>query len=106
MDDEFACVTVTAAAGEPEAAFKSRLVAFWSHYLRSRPDDYERVYAEATAFETVAGRVTRQYMVEVAGVPTLTASLTEAGLAFDPVDMDDLYTRYEAAPPDWFQIEH
>ena len=106
MDPEFACVTVIGNSGEPEAAFKARLVAFWSDYLRTKPDDYERVFAEASAFETADDRVTRQYMVEADGAATLTESLTNHGLAFAPVDADDLYTKYEAAPPDWFQLDH
>ena len=106
MDDEFACVTVSGGPGEPEAAFKSRLVAFWSDYLRTRPDDYERVFAEASAFEAEGDAVTRQYMVELDGLDSLTAALAAHGLAFAPVDRDDLYSKYEAAPPDWFQLDH
>jgi len=32
--------------------------------------------------------------------------LTAASVDFVPVDEDDVYSKYEAAPPDWFWIEH
>ncbi len=104
--DDFACVTLTGRPGESEAEFKGRLVAFWSHYLRTRPDDYEGVYAEATAFEAAGGVVRRQYMVGVAAVAPLVAELAARGVGCDPVDAADLYSKYEATSPDWFQIEH
>lgn len=104
--DEFACVTVTGRPGESKAAFKGRLVAFWSHYLRTRPDDYEGVYAEASAFEADGGVVSRQYMVAVDAVAPLVAELAGQEVGCAPVDADDLYSKYEATSPDWFQIEH
>ena len=103
---EYVCLTLVAEAGEAEAAFKSRLAAFWTHMLRNRPDDYERVYAEATRFAAADGRVTRQYMVEADAAGSVTAELAAGGIAFEPVDPDDTYSKYEAASPDWFQIEH
>jgi hypothetical protein len=103
---EYLCVTLVGRPAEPEAEFKSRLTAFWTHYLRTRPDDYEAVYAEATEFEEEGGAPARRYMVEAAGVPTLTAELTAAGVGFLPVDEDDVYTKYEASGSEWFQIEH
>lgn len=106
MGDEYLCVTLAGRPGESEAEFKARLTAFWSHYLRTRPDEYEAVYAEATHFEVAAGRPTRSYLVAAGGVPTLSAELTAAGIAFDPVDEDDVYSKYEAGGSDWFQIEH
>ncbi|MBY0513864.1 MAG: hypothetical protein K2P78_08120 [Gemmataceae bacterium] len=106
MDDEYLCLTLVARAGEPEAAFTSRLTAFWTHLLRTRPDEYEKVYAEATRFAATDGRVSRQYMVEAGGVEVLTAELAAAGVEFVPSDPDDVYSKYEAAPPDWFWIEH
>ena len=104
--DEYLCVTLVGKPGETEAAFKSRLTEFWSHYLRAKPDDYERVYAEATAFERAAEAPARRYMVAVDGVPPLTSELTTAGVGFEPVDSDDSYTKYEATGSEWFQIEH
>jgi hypothetical protein len=70
--DEYVCLTVVGTPGEPEAGFKSRLVAFWTHLLRTRPDDYEKVYSEATEFEDEGGRPARRYMVEPGVVPVLT----------------------------------
>lgn len=103
---EYVCVTVLGNAGESEAAFKARLAAFWTHLLRNRPDDYERVYAEATRFGTTGGAVSRQYMVEADAAGVVTAEMTARGVAFEPVDPDDTYSKYEASSPDWFQIEH
>ncbi len=104
--DEYLCVTVISAPGEGEAAFKARLSRFWTHMLRSRPDDFEKVYAETVAFEPAGDAVSRKYLVEAAVVPVLEAEFRSAGVAHEPIDPDDLYTKYEAAPPDWFWIEH
>ncbi len=43
-------LTLVANPGESESAFKSRLTAFWTHLLRSDPDTYEAVFAEAKEF--------------------------------------------------------
>jgi hypothetical protein len=104
--DNYLCLTLVGKPGETESDFKSRLTAFWTHMLRNRPDDYEKVYAEATGFESSDGKPTRQYMAEAAVVGVLTAELTAAGVDFEPVDEDDVYSKYEASSPDWFQIEH
>ena len=104
--EEYVCVTVRGTPGESEAALKGRLTVFWTHMLRSKPDDYEKVYAEATAFESAAGCVTREYMVQVDGVAVLLAELTATGLAFEPPDEDETYSKYEATSPDWLQLEH
>lgn len=103
---DYVCVTVLANPGESESAFKARLAVFWTHMLRNKPDDYERVYAEATRFVATGGRASRQYMIEADAAAVVAAELTAIGLAFSPIDADDLYTKYEATSPDWFQIEH
>jgi hypothetical protein len=103
---EYVCLTAVAAAGESEAAFKARLTAFWTHLLRTNPDQYERVYAEATRFGVDGGRATRQYLVEAGAAGAVTAELAAAGVEFVPVDPDDTYTKYEATSPDWFQLDH
>jgi hypothetical protein len=103
---EYVCLTLLGESGESEAAFKSRLAAFWTHLLRTRKDDYEKVYAEATKFGTTDGRVSRQYMVEADVIDVVTAELSGNGVAFAPVDTDDTYSKYEAASPDWYQIPH
>ena len=45
-------------------------------------------------------------MVEAAAVAALTDELKAAGVDYLPVDDDDVYSKYEAAPPEWFWIEH
>lgn len=104
--DEYLCVTMIGHPGESESAFRARLTAFWSHFLRTFPDDYEKVYAEATAFGTEAGCISRQYVVEAEAMALLTRELATGGIAFAPVDADEVYTRYEASGSEWFQIPH
>ncbi len=106
VDAEYLCVTILAKPGEAESAFKTRISEFWSAMVRGNPDLFERVYAETTQFEPHDGRLSRKYLVEADAAVAVTASMTAAGLAFLTVDPDDLYTKYEAAPPDWFWIEH
>ena len=106
MTDEYLGLTVLSHPGETEAAFTGRLVAFWTHMLRTRPEVYERVYAEATAFEASGGRVSRQYMVEPDAVPAVTAELGGQGLGFEPVDEGELYSKDEVSGRHWFQIPH
>jgi len=103
---DYLSLTLLSAPGETEAAFTARIAAFWTHLLRTRPDDYEKVYAEATKFERDEDVLTRQYLLEAAVLGIVTGELLVKGLAFNPVDEDDLYSKYEAAPPDWFWIEH
>jgi hypothetical protein len=104
--EEYVCLTLLARPGESEAAFKARLVAFWTHLLRTRPTDYESVYSEATAFEVENGRLARKYMVAADGVAAVTGELTTAGIEYQPVDPEDLYSKAEASSREWFQIEH
>lgn len=103
---EYLCLTLLANAGEPEPAFKSRLTAFWSHLLRTQPDTYEALYAEAVAFELTDGRVSRQYMVETDAAEPLAEALRVGGVELTPIDTDDTYTKYEASGSEWFQVEH
>jgi hypothetical protein len=103
---DYLCLSLLANPGEAETAFKARLAAFWTHMLRNHPNDYEKVYAEATRFAVIDGRVSRQYLVEAEAVVNLTSELSARGIALAPVDLEDLYTKYEAASPDWFQLEH
>lgn len=106
MHDEYLCVTITARPSEAEPAFKSRISEFWSGLVRGKPDLYERVYAETTAFELHDGKLTRKYLVEADAADAVCAAMTLANMDFLPLDPDDLYTKYEAAPPEWFWIEH
>ena len=104
--DDYLCLTVLSRPSEPEGEFKARLSAFWTTMLRGRPADFEKVYAEAVAFEPHADRLSRRYLIEAGVAGVLEAELPAAGLEFAPLDADDLYTKYEAAPPEWFWIEH
>ena len=104
--DEYLCLTLVARPGESEGEFKSRLVALWSDVLRTRPDDYEAVYAEARDFEREGGRVARRYMVAPAGLAAITGALAVHGLDHLPVDEDDTYSKAEASSSEWFQVEH
>jgi hypothetical protein len=104
--DEYVVVTAVSGPGEPEAAFRGRMTAFWTHMVRTRPDDYERVYAEATRFQTRGDVLSREYMVEADAAAGLAAAMTAQGITSDPFDPDDTYSKYEATPPDWFWLEH
>jgi len=103
---EYLCLTLVSRPGEGEAGFKSRLSAFWTAMLRERPADFEQVYAETTAFEADGDRVSRKYLIEAGAADALASVLRSAVMDFQPIDPDDLYSKYEAAPPDWFWIEH
>ena len=104
--DEYLCATVRSRSGESADDFRKRLTAFWSHMLRALPEDFERVYAETAKVQLAGDRLTRQYLLEAAVANVLAAELISADLDHDPIDADDVYTKYEATPPDWFQIEH
>ena len=105
-DREYLCLTLTANAGESEAAFKSRLTAAWTHLLRTAPDTYEAVFAEAKQFETTNGRVSRAYMVEAGAAESVAETLVSNGVDVRPIDADDVYSKYEASGSEWFQIPH
>jgi hypothetical protein len=104
--DEYLCLTLLSRSDEPEAAFKSRITAFWTAMLREKPDDFEKVYAETVAFEPHAGRLSRNYLIEADAAAVLESALQSAAIDHLPIDPDDLYSKYEAAPPEWFWIEH
>jgi hypothetical protein len=104
--DEYACVTVASRANEPAEEFSRRLIDFWTAMLRHRPEDYLRVYAESTEFESDGGRLRRQYLIGVDVAEEIERELAAAGIHCEPVDRDDLYSKYEASGPHWFQIPH
>jgi hypothetical protein len=104
--DDYVCITVVSTAGENEAAFAARLSRFWTHMLRNYKSDFEKVYAETTAFEKQDGGLSRQYLAQEEVVNLLERELQAAGLAFEPIDRDEVYSKYEAVPPEWMQIEH
>ena len=104
--DEYVCITVISKPGESTGEFAARLSQLWTHLLRTWKDDFEKVYAETTSFELKGDRHTRQYLAEADVISLLEAEMRAAGVDFEPIDCDDLYSKYEAAPPHWMQIEH
>jgi hypothetical protein len=104
--EEYVCITVRARPGESEADFAARLSRFWTQMLRSRKSDFEKVYAETTAFEREGDRWSRQYLAKAEVVDILDTELKTAGLDFAPIDRDETYSKYEAVSPEWMQIEH
>ncbi|MFO0947077.1 MAG: hypothetical protein U1D30_14230 [Planctomycetota bacterium] len=104
--DEFVCITALSRTDETEEAFSARLTRFWTHMLRSFKDDFEKVYAETTEFETARGRLSRQYLAEDEVVDLVIREMKTAGIDHEPIDRDDTYSRYEAVAPEWMQIEH
>ena len=105
-DSEYLCLTLTALAGESESAFASRLTAAWTHLLRTAPDTYEAVFAEAKEFETANSRVSRAYMVETDAAEAVSSALAAQGVEALALDADDVYSKYEASGSEWFQIPH
>jgi hypothetical protein len=99
-------LTVKSRPGEAEAEFKSRLSTFWTGQLRTHADEFEKVYAETVEFEKDGDALTRQYLIEASVADLLEKELRAGEVDFLPLDRDELYSKYEAAPPDWMWIEH
>ena len=106
MSGEYLCLTVKSNANEPEGDFKTRLSTFWTGMLRNQPDEFEKVYAETVKFGEESGKLTRQYLFETSIADLLENQLKAAHFDFEPLDHDDIYSKYEATPPDWMWIEH
>lgn len=104
--NDYVCITVHARPGEEEPDFSARLSAFWTHMLRDAKPDFEKVYAETTAFGEHQGSLSRQYLAELSVADRLERELAAAKLDFLPIDRDDLYSKFEATSPEWMQIEH
>jgi hypothetical protein len=104
--EEYICITVLSRSGEEQAEFAGRLTRLWTQMLRQRQADFEKVYAETTAFEECAGCWSRQYLVEAVVVEVIEAELRTAGVDCAPIDRDEVFSKYEAVPPEWMQIEH
>ena len=104
--DDYLYLILLSRTGESEAPFKDRLSAFWTHVLREHLEDFQKVYAEKTAFERHGDRLSRTYLVEEDATANLVKRLREKGMEFEPIDPADVYSKYEASPPDWFWIEH
>ena len=104
--DDYVCITVLSNPDESQPDFSARLSRFWTHMLRARKSDFEKVYAETTDFEPKGARLTRQYLAKADVIAILEAEMKTAGIEHAPVDPDDLYSKYEAVSPHWMQIEH
>ncbi len=103
---EYLCVQLKSKPGETESAFKSRLSTLWSYMLRNHEPEFEKVYAELSHFIPLGDRLGRQYLFEAEIADFLKAKLAEQNFEIDPVDKDEIYSKYEATPPEWFQLEH
>jgi hypothetical protein len=104
--DEYVCITVISKPGETTADFSARLSRFWTFLLRTRKEEFEKVYAETTSFERKGECHTRQYLAKIEIIRMLETEMKNAGVEFEPIDPDELYSKYEASPPHWMQIEH
>lgn len=104
--DEYVCITLISKPGEATSEFSSRLSRFWTHLLRGRPEEFKKVYAETTSFEPKDDRHSRQYLIESDIIDMLESEMRAAQLDFEPIDPDEIYSKYEATPPHWMQIEH
>jgi hypothetical protein len=104
--DEYLCLTVLSLPGESQADFAARLSQFWTHMLRNHPAEFEKVYAETTTFGCEDDRQSRQYLVQGDVADLLEREFAAVGLDHESIDRDDVYSKYEATPPDWMWIEH
>jgi hypothetical protein len=104
--DDYLCITILSRPGETQESFAGRLSEFWTHMLRDNKDDFEKVYAETTSFERNGERWGRQYLMMQEVVDLVEKEMHAAGLDHEPIDHDDVYSKYEATPPEWMQIEH
>jgi hypothetical protein len=103
---DYLCLTVFSQPGESQADFSNRLSRFWTHMLRNFKTDFEKVYAETSQFETAGERLSRMYLFQEEVTDRLEAELQAAGIVYEPIDRDEVYSKYEAVPPEWMQVEH
>lgn len=106
MSDDYLCLTVQSRPGEMENDFKTRLSQFWTGMLRNFPDEFEKVYAETVEFESDNTKLSRQYLLEATIADLLEEELRKAGVEYAPIDREEIYSKYEATPPEWMWIEH
>src|SRR4051812_6555224 len=104
--EEYVCITVLSRPGEGQGEFAARLIQVWTRMLRQRKADFEKVYAETTEFEDAGGRWSRQYLVAAGTAGIVESELRAGDIEFEPIDSDELFSKYEAVPPEWMQIEH
>ena len=106
MEEEFVRIVAESQPGESQEDFSARLSLFWTHMLRSFPDEFELVYAESIEFEKEGDRRTRQYLCGEDVIPCVVNQMRQHAIGFQEVDPDDRWTKYEAVPSEWWQIEH
>jgi len=107
MSTDYLSVTVLSQPNEPAAMFSARLSQLWTQMLRERKDDFEKVYAETTEFEEgFEGRISRQYLVEASVADLLEQEFKKAGIDYETIDRDEVFSKYEATPSEWMWIEH
>jgi hypothetical protein len=104
--EEYLCVTVLSQPGEDLVDFKSRLSSFWTHMLRNHQGEFEQVYAETVEFEKEGDRLARKYLIEAPIAAMLEEQMKSHNIDHEPLDPDDLYSKYEAVSPEWMWIEH
>jgi len=103
---EYICLKVISKSNEQAPSFSQRLSTFWTQMLREDPDAFEMVYAEKSEFESIGDRLNREYAVTPEMAIQLGESLRNAGFEHSPIDLEDLYSKYEIVEPEWMQIEH
>lgn len=106
MNDEYVRIIVLSNPNEPAEVFSARLSQFWTHMLRQHQATFEKVYAETIDFDADGDRLSRQYLCEEDAVDLVAGALDASGIEHAPVDWDDRWTKYEAVPSEWMQIEH
>jgi hypothetical protein len=104
--EEYLCFTVLSKLHESQASFSARLSQFWTHMLRNFQAQFEMVYAEKCAFESKGDQLARLYLTEEPVADLLEKEMSRHGIDHEPLNRDDLYSKYEAVAPEWMQIEH
>jgi hypothetical protein len=103
---EYICLKVISKSNEQAPSFSQRLSTFWTQMLREDPDAFEMVYAEKSEFESEGDRLYREYAITSEIAIKLGKSLQKSGFEHSPIDLEDLYSKYEIVEPEWMQIEH
>ena len=72
------------------------------HFLSGNPDFCRSALARFTPRDFIACVERHGIAAEARAAPCPTA----ARLGHEPIDRDDVYSKYEAVPPEWMWIEH
>lgn len=103
---EYILVTVCSKKQENSNTFSQRLSLFWTQLLRQSPEEFEKVYAECTEFETHTDIMGRKYAILPELADLLKTKLLNDGFEVLNIDTEDFYSPYEITSPEWMQIEH